>query len=49
MDASLIYKKQDFNIKITNSVSNPELNILPFKGQACLKSQDWEAKTGESL
>lgn len=49
MEASLIYKKQDFNMKITNLVSNPELNILPFQGQACLKSQDWEAKTGESL
>lgn len=48
MDASLIYKKSDFNIKITNLVSSPELNILPFKGQVCLKSQDWEAKTGKS-
>lgn len=49
MDAPLIYKKPDFNIEITNSISSPELNILPFKGQACLKSQDWEAKTEESL
>lgn len=49
MDAPLIYKKPNFNIKITNSISSLELNFLPFKGQACLKSQDWEAKTGDSV